>query len=83
MAFVYILLCLKRCFGGMLSDKEKHIINLSDYSLSDTEKFVVSNGLDFCLPPKSINREEVLLNLKFYMLNLRGKSQFHPTNSVL
>ena len=43
----------------MLNGKEKHIVNLSDYSLSDTEKFVLSNGLDFCLPPKSINRKEV------------------------
>ena len=50
---------VKKRFGGMLSDKEKHIVNLSDYSLSDTEKFVLSNGLDCCLPPKSINREEV------------------------
>ena len=37
----------------------KNIRNLSDYSLSDTEKFVLSNGLDFCLPSKSVNREEV------------------------
>ena len=43
----------------MLSDKEKHIVNLSFYFLSGTEKFVLINGLDFCLPPKSINREEV------------------------
>ena len=52
-----IQLLRKRRFGGMLSDKEKHILNLSDYSLSDTERFVLSNGLDFCLPPKSVNRE--------------------------
>ena len=54
-----IHLFCKKCFGGMLSDKEKHILNLLDYSLSDTEKFGLSNGLDFCLPPKSVNREEV------------------------
>ena len=54
-----IQLLRKRRFGGMLSDKEKHILNLSDYALSDTERFVSSNGLDFCLPPKSVNREEV------------------------
>ena len=45
-------------FSGMLSDKEKHS-KPSDYSLFDTEKFVLSNGLDFCLPPKSVNRKEI------------------------
>ena len=29
--------------------KKKHIPNLSDYSLSDTENSVLSNGLDFYL----------------------------------
>ena len=54
----------------MLSDKEKHIVNLSDYSLSDTEKFVLSNGLDFCLPPKSINREEVFAEFEILYAQL-------------
>ena len=35
-----------------MSDKEKDIVNLSDCSLSDTEKFVSSNGLELCPPPK-------------------------------
>ena len=30
-------------FFVMLSDKEKHLLNLSDYSLSDTEKFVLKS----------------------------------------
>jgi len=54
-----IQLLFQKPFGGMLSDKERHILNLSDYSLSDMEKLVLSNGLDFCLPPESINKEEV------------------------
>ena len=47
-----IQLLRKKRFGGMLSGKEKHIVNLSDYSLSDTEKLVSSNGLELCPPPK-------------------------------
>ena len=43
----------------MLSDKEKHILNHSDYSLSDTEKFILSSGFEFCLAPKSVNRDKV------------------------
>ena len=35
------------------------VLNTSDYSLSDMERFVLSNGFDFHLPPKSLNREEV------------------------
>ena len=65
-----IQLLRKKRFGGMLSDKEKHILNLSDYSLSDTEKFVLSNGLDFCLPPKSVNREEVFAEFEILYAQL-------------
>ena len=65
-----IQLLRRRRFGGVLSDKEKHILNLSDYSLSDTERFVLSNGLDFCLPPKSVNREEVLAEFEILYAQL-------------
>ena len=47
-----IQLLRKKSFGGMLSVKEKHVVNLKDYSFSDTEKFVLSNGLDFIVHPK-------------------------------
>ena len=46
-------------FDGMLSDTKTQIFNLSDYSLSDTETFVLGNGLEFCIPPQKINREEL------------------------
>ena len=54
----------------MLSNKEKHILNLSDYSLSDTERFVLSNGLDFCLPSKSVNRVEVFAEFEILYAQL-------------
>ena len=38
---------------------KKHILNLSNHVLSDVESFVLSHGLNFSLPPKSICREEV------------------------
>ena len=78
-----IQLLRKKRFGGMLSDKEKHILNLSDYSLSDTENFFLSNGLDCCLPPKSVNREKVFAEFEIYTLNLPGTSQFYPSSSML
>ena len=54
----------------MLSDKEKHILNLPDLSLSDTEKFVLSNSLDLFLPLKSANREEVFAEFEIVYAQL-------------
>ena len=46
-------------FGSCSSPSGKAICNLSNYKLSTTELFVLSHGLEFCLPPTSIKREEV------------------------
>ena len=73
----------KRRFGGMLSDKEKHIVNLSDYSLSDTERFVLSNGLDFCLPPKSANIEEVFAEFQILYAQLARQKPISSNCSTL
>ena len=35
---------VRKRFGGLMSDSKKHISNLSDYSLSETETFVLGNG---------------------------------------
>ena len=40
---------------------------LSDFR---TETFVLSNGLDFCLPPKSVNREEVFAEFEILYAQL-------------
>ena len=38
-------------FGNALSDTTRHILNLSDYDLSDTESFLLSHGLNLgCRP---------------------------------
>lgn len=43
----------------MAKPQKKTIINLSDHKLSPTEEFVLSHGLNFCLPPNNIKREEI------------------------
>ena len=43
-------------FGNQTSFKQNNIVNLSDYKLSDTERFVFSDGLSFCLPPTSVKQ---------------------------
>jgi len=40
------------------------VTNLSDYKLSDTEEFVLSHSLSFCLPPTSIKREKVFADFE-------------------
>ena len=54
----------KKRFGNMLSCTKKHILNLSNHVLSDVESFVLSHGLNFSLPPKSICREEVFAEIE-------------------
>ena len=48
----------KQHFRTAASETKNSIVNLSKYDLSDTEKFVLAHGLEFCLPPSKINREE-------------------------
>ena len=57
-------------FGNQTSFKQNNIVNLSDYKLSDTEQFVLSQGLLFCLPPTSVKREEVLANFEILYAQL-------------
>ena len=51
-------------FGNQTSFKQNNIVNLSDYKLSDTERFVLSHGFSFCLPPTSVKREEILADFE-------------------
>ena len=46
-------------FGYALSNTTRHILNLSDYDLSDNESFVLSHGLNFGLPLRYLCKEEI------------------------
>ena len=37
-----------------------NVVNLSDYVFDDNEKFVLEHGLNFAIPPRKVNKEEVL-----------------------
>ena len=55
-----LLVSLKRDrFGNALSDTTRHILNLSDYDLSDTESFVLLHGPNFGLPFRYLCKEEI------------------------
>ena len=50
------------------------------YKLSDTEQFVLSHGLSFCLPLTSVKREEVLAEfevLHAQLLHHKPRSDEH------
>ena len=49
----------KQRFGSCTSPSGKTIYNLSNYKLSKAETFVLLHGLEFCLPPKNVKREEI------------------------
>ena len=51
-------------FGNALGDTTRHVLNLSDYVLSDTESFVLSHGLNFGVATQvSVQRRNLSPNL--------------------
>ena len=55
-----IMLLHKNRFGSMLPPSSDNILNLSQHVLTEDQRFVLSHGINFNVPPKSLNREEVL-----------------------
>jgi len=66
---------LKQRLGSVSANYSNNICNLSSYKLSDTEKFVLAHGLEFCLPPSSIKREQVFAEFEVLLGQL-----FHHTS---
>ena len=70
-----LLFSLKRDrFGNAFSDTTRHMQNLSDYDLSDTENFVLSHGLNFGLPPRYLCKEEIFVELWARLLHHSASS---------
>ena len=63
-------------FGNALGDTTRHVLNLSDYVLSDTESFVLSHGLNFGLPPRHLCKEEIFAEFESLWAQL-----LHPSAS--
>ena len=55
---------LYQSFGSLIRDSSKHVLNLSDYTLSDTERFVLAHGFGLSIPNKNIKREEVFADFE-------------------
>ena len=54
-----IMILRRKRFGTALIDGKKHDQSLLDYVLSDTEELVLEDGLNFCLPPKTVCYEQL------------------------
>ena len=61
----------------MAKPNKDTIINLSNYKLSPTEEFVLFHGLNFCLPPHSVQREKIFAEFEV----LIGQSLHHVPHS--
>ena len=61
----------------MAKPNKDTIINLSNCKLSPTEKFVFSRELNFCLPPHSVQREEIFVEFEV----LVGQLLYHVPHS--
>ena len=57
-------------FGISVSLSDENIINLSDYNLSETERYVLAHGLECCLPPSNIKRKEVFAEFEILLSQL-------------
>ena len=58
---------LKQRFGSVASKYRNNICNLSSRKLCDTENFVLSYGLEFCLPPSNVKREQIFAEFEVLM----------------
>ena len=74
----YLNMLIRNKFGSITSNK--HIINLSSYSLCDGEKLVLSTGLDFFyLPPRNINKVITFSEFEILFSQLQ---KYSPTSGV-
>ena len=74
-----LLFSLRRdLFVNALSDNTRHILNLPDYDLSDTESFVMSHGHNFGLVPRYLCKEEIFAEFE----SLWAQLLHHSASSV-
>ena len=64
-------------FGDSIAPSSKNIMNLSSYSLTPDEEFVLSHGLNFNVPPTNVRREDILAEFEI----LAGQLKHHSAKS--
>ncbi|MEL6802794.1 MAG: reverse transcriptase domain-containing protein, partial [Bacteroidota bacterium] len=64
-------------FGNASISSINNIRNLSDYELDEDERFVLSKGLNYSIPPPALRREEVFAEFEVLAAQLNHR---HPVN---
>ena len=57
-------------------DPENILFNFSSHQLTEHEKFLLSRGLNFAIPPKNLNYADYLLPLKLLFRDIYLTNQF-------
>ena len=65
-------------FGKFNQFNSPNVINMSSYTLSESESFVLSHGLKFAIPPRVIKRENVFSEFEV----LAGQLNHHTPSSA-
>ena len=51
-------------------DSSRHVLNKSDYKLSDTERFALAHGFNFGIPNQNIKREDIFAEFELLYAQL-------------
>ena len=57
-------------FGSLIKDSSQHVLNKSDYKLSDTERFALAHGFNFGIPNQNIKREDIFAEFELLYAQL-------------
>ena len=72
---------VKKRYGNLNSNSSPDtVINLSKFKPSNDEAFALKLGLNFCVPPRRISREQVAAEIE--MLYAQATSKLQPTSEV-
>ena len=64
--FLIVNWLVKQRFGSV-SNSGNNICNLSGYDMTQSEKFVLFRGLNFCLPPTNVKRGKIFAEFEVLM----------------
>ena len=57
-------------FGSLIKDSSQHVLNKSDYKLSDMESFALAHGFNFGIPNQNIKREYIFAEFELLYAQL-------------
>ena len=72
---------VRQRYGGMqLENSPSAVINLSNYQLTKDELFTLKLGLNFCIPPTKVSREQIAAEME--MLYAQACNKLQPKSNT-